>query len=65
MKRIASIVPILLLAGCRGKTVYVWNMRDIIGLWILGIILATIAVVTAYLWTREKIEKVFNKNKKK
>ncbi len=45
---------ILLLSGCTGKEIYVWNMRDIVGLWLWAAIISIVvlwylidAVITA------------------
>lgn len=45
-----------IISGCGGQdTVYVWDMKDVIALWLLGITIAGHALWLAYNWTANKI----------
>ena len=67
----AKIAAILLLAvvlfsSCGGKdTIYVWNMKDIIGLWVFGILLVFLALVFVFAWISDKIDNRKRKSKKR
>jgi uncharacterized membrane protein len=66
--RPAALAAILLLAavlsGCGGKdTIYVWNMKDIIGLWVFGILVVVIALIFLYAWVADKIDSRKRKRK--
>jgi hypothetical protein len=57
MKTLKLITLILILSSCaQGKTVYVWNMKDIIGLWIGGgiVLIVTIVGIIDYIRTGRK-----------
>lgn len=65
----AVLAAILLLAavlsGCGSKdNIYVWNMKDIIGIWIFGIIVVILALVFAYAWISDKINSWKRKRKR-
>lgn len=60
-------IPLLaaVLSGCGGKdTIYVWNMKDIMGLWVFGIIVVVLALVFAYAWVSDKIDSWKRKRKR-
>lgn len=47
-----------LMSSCGGQnTVYVCSMKDIIGLWILGIMSVIIMLVFLYAWVADKIKR--------
>lgn len=63
---VSALLAAVLLSSCGGKdTIYVWNMKDIIGLWIFGIIVVILALVFAYAWIADKINEWKRKRKRK
>lgn len=59
------LLAAVLLSSCGGKdTIYVWNMKDIIGLWVFGIIVVVLALVFAYAWIADKINEWKRKRKR-
>ena len=54
-KTFALIALVMVLSGCGGKTVYVWDMTDIIGLWIVGIVIVIAIIIFIYAWVSDKI----------
>lgn len=62
---VSALLVAVLLSSCGGKdTIYVWNMKDIIGLWIFGIIVVILALVFAYAWIADKINDWKRKRKR-
>jgi hypothetical protein len=60
MKKTFTILSILVvlttLIGCSNKpTVYVWNMMDVIKLWVVGIIVAVAILLLTCAWVIDKI----------
>ena len=58
------LLAAVFLSGCGKDTIYVWNMKDIIGLWIFGIIVVILALVFAYAWIADKINEWKRKRKR-
>lgn len=59
------ILLAVFLSSCSGKnTIYVWNMKDIIGMWVFGIIVVVVALVFTYAWIADKINEWKNKRSK-
>lgn len=53
---LSLLLVAIFLSSCANKdTIYVWNMKDLIGFWALGIIVVLLALVFAYAWICDKI----------
>lgn len=63
--KLTTLLLIASLMGCGKKesnTIYVWNMKDIIGFWIAGIVIGVLLLIFAYAaicdwWTARKRKK--------
>lgn len=66
MKLILMVVFLIWLSSCSlpGTHIYVWNMKDIIGLWIGGGIIIIILLVFAYALVSDEIIKWKRKSRK-
>ena len=61
--RTFAFAYVLLFSSCSGQIV-VWNMKDIIGLSILGLIIVVFAILFLIAWVQDKINAWKRKRKK-
>jgi len=54
MKTKLTILTAFLIISCGSseKTIYVWNMKDLIGLWLLLFILTIYSIICLFLWIK-------------
>lgn len=59
MKNLLTILVAILLVSCSSKTVFVWTLKDILGLTFLGLTLLLIIIckVEDYLKKRKRLKK--------
>jgi uncharacterized membrane protein len=56
MKTLKLITLILILSSCiQGETVYVWNIKDIIGLYLAGTIIVILSIIILVEYVKDKI----------
>jgi len=63
--RIIAYLLLLILVGCANdkNTIFVWNMKDVIGLTILGAFFTMLILVFVYSWICDKIDSWKRKRK--
>lgn len=61
MKKIIYLLLVIILTSCGGRTVYVWHMNDLIGLFCVLAIIGVAVIYYIYQWVKDKFNKWFNK----
>jgi len=61
MKQILILLLLVALTSCGGKTVYVWHMNDLIGLFIILAIIGIAVIVGIIQWIKNKMTRWFNR----